>query len=494
MSTASREAAAARGDDRRSADKRSGQGLGLAVIAAVQLLITLDTTIVYVALPKIQGALHLSTVGLSWIVTSYALTFGASLLLAGRLGDIAGRRRLFTAGIVAFTATSLVAGLANSEALLLTMRAAQGISAAFAAANALSLITTTFPEGVSRNRALGVYSAMAAAGGAVGMLAGGVLTDLVSWRWIFFVNVPIGILVAVLTPRSLDETPRTSMRLDIPGVLTGTFGVALLVYGFSNTAEAGWSAGSTLVLLAAAVAFLAAFVLIESRAREPLMPLWILRDRQRAGSYLMMLLLNAAVFGAFFFLTQVFQRVLGYSALVAGLAFLPASIGFVAGAALASQLASRHAARVLAALGSVVATVGLGWLARSGPGSSYVSIVLPLLLMAVGTGFAFVVLTITATANVDPANSGLASGTLSTFRQIGLSAGLALLATIAISSTKGDLAALGRHPAAAAVIQAASAGYRVGFAVAAALTLVAAVAAVLTLSRAAASASAAGAG
>lgn len=456
--------------------------LGLVVIAAVQLLITLDTTIVYVALPKIQDSLHMSAAGLSWLVTAYALTFGALLLFAGRLGDIVGRRLLFTLGIILFTAASLAAGLADGEALLLAARAVQGTGAALATANALSLITSTFPEGAERNGALGVYSAMAAAGGAVGLLAGGLLTDLASWRWVFFVNVPIGILVAALTPVSLQETARTVMRRDILGTLTGSASIALLVYGLSHSADSGWSTTLTWGSLAAAAVLLATFILIESVARQPLMPFWILRDRPRAGSYLMMLLINAALFGMFFFLTQFFQNVLGYSALTAGLAFLPASAGFVAGAALASRLAERVAARLLSVVGTVAAGVGLVWLTQPGPGSSYLlPILVPLLLMSVGTGLTFVVLTIVATDRVSVADGGLASGTLSTFRQIGISVGLALLATVAVAVNTSRLSELGPHPSAALALRAAISGYHAGFGVAAVLALAAAIVAVLTL-------------
>ena len=463
-----------------STGQSDGRALGLVVIAAVQLLITLDATIVIVALPRIQEDLHFSTAGLSWVVTAYALPFGAFLLLAGRLGDIFGKRYMFIRAIAVFTAASLAAGFARDPAFLLAARAVQGASAAFAAANALALITATFREGKERRRALSIYTAMAAAGGAIGMLAGGVLTDLISWRWIFFVNIPIGIVVALLAPNSLSEAPRVTLRIDIIGAIVGGIGISLLVFGLSYSADTAWSDPLTVAALAGAIVFLTAFVMIEVRVRQPLMPLWILKDQVRAASYVIMLLLNASLFGAFFFLTEFFQDVLKYSPLLAGLAFLPASVGFVAGAAIVPRLIDRFSARVLAIAGTLTAAAGLAWLTQPSAGSSYVAGVLgPLILMSVGTGLTLVVLTITATEGISSTDGGLASGTLSTFRQVGISLGLALLPTIAITVAKDRLSGGPPHPSALAGSAAVLSGYHASFAVAAILAVVAAAAAVL---------------
>jgi len=300
-------------------------GLALAVIAAAQLMVVLDATIVNVALPHIQRALGFSGSGLEWVVNAYALTFGGLLLLGGRAGDILGRRRVFIAGLILFLLASLLGGLATTQAWLLAARAVHGVGGAIIAPTALSLITTTFPEGPPRNRAMGVYAAMSIAGGAVGLIAGGLLTTYFSWRWVLFVNVPIGIIVALGAWRVLGESRRHVGRFDLPGAITGTFGLAALVYGLSSAATSPngvshWGDTKVLASLIAAVVLLASFMIIESRSTHALMPLRIFRNRDRSAAYLIMLCVGTALFGMFFFLTIFVENVWGYSALRTGIA------------------------------------------------------------------------------------------------------------------------------------------------------------------------------
>src|ERR1700736_3765196 len=327
-------------------------GLALVVIASAQLMVVLDATIVNVALPHVQRALGFSGSGLEWVVNAYAVTFGGLLLLGGRAGARLGRRGVFVAGLLLFSAASFLGGFATSQWWLLTARAVQGAGGAVIAPTALSLITTNFPEGESRNRALGVYSAMAGGGGAVGLLLGGLLTTYVSWRWVLFVNVPIGLAVAAAAPRVLTESPRRPGRIDVAGAVTGTGGVALLVYGLSKAATgqdgvSHWGDAPVLASLAAAVILLVSFVLIELRSSHPLLPMRVLADRNRSGALLIMLCIATGLFGVFFFLTLFIQSVLGYSAIRSGIAYLPFAVGVVAASALASQLVPRIGARPL---------------------------------------------------------------------------------------------------------------------------------------------------
>ncbi|MBV9380662.1 MAG: MFS transporter, partial [Streptosporangiaceae bacterium] len=344
-------------------------GLALVVIASAQLMVVLDATIVNVALPHVQHALGFSGSGLEWVVNAYAVTFGGLLLLGGRAGDILGRRRMFVGGLLLFSGASLLGGFATSQWWLLTARAIQGAGGAVIAPTALSLITTNFPEGEPRNRAMGVYSAMAGGGGAVGLLLGGILTTYASWRWVFFVNVPIGILVAAAAPRVLAESPRRPGRIDVAGAATGTAGVALLVYGLSKAATgpdgvSHWGDTPVLASLSAAVVLLVSFVLIEMRSSHPLLPMRVLADRNRSGAYLIMLCIGTAMFGMFFFLTLFTQTVLGYSAVRSGIAYLPFTAGIVTAATLASQLVPRAGPRPLIVAGSAAAAGGMFWFSR----------------------------------------------------------------------------------------------------------------------------------
>src|SRR5882762_11810686 len=344
-------------------------GLALLVLASAQLMVVLDATIVNVALPQIQRALDFSGSGLEWVVNAYALTFGGLLLLGGRAGDRLGRRKMFIAGLLLFSAASLVGGFATSPAFLLAARAVQGAGGALVAPAALSLITTTFPEGAPRTRAFGVYAAMSIAGGAIGLIGGGLLTTYASWRWVLFVNVPIGAAVALAAPRVLAETPRGHGRFDLPGALTGTAGIAALVYGLVSAATSPsgvshWGDAKVVASLVAAVVLLAAFAVIETRSAQSLLPLRLLRDRNRTGAYLSYGGVGIFIFGMFFFLTVFMQTVWGYSAVKTGVAYLPFTAALFVAAGAVTQLVPRIGARPVLIAGSATATGGLYWLSR----------------------------------------------------------------------------------------------------------------------------------
>lgn len=416
-------------------------GLALVVIAAAQLMIVLDATIVNVALPHIQDALGFTGTGLEWIVTAYSLAFGSLLLLGGRLGDIYGRRRVFMAGILLFSLASLVGGFATSGWWLLAARAAQGAGAALAAPTALALIATTFPMGAPRNRALGVWAGMAGAGGAIGLLLGGILTSYVSWRWVFFVNAPIGIVVAALAPMALVGGGRLRLRLDIPGVVTSTAGLALLVYGLTHAAAgpdgvSRWGDVVTVASLAGAAVLLVGFVLIERWVKDPELDLGLLRSRRRSGAYLMMLLLGTAMFAVFFFLTIYVQTVWGYSAVRAGLAWLPFSIALIAINVFVSRvLLTKVGVRPLLMLGPLFAGAGFMLLSRLTPDGSYlVNLLGPMLVLSLGMGLMFVPLTLMVVSHVRHDEAGAASSLLNIGQQVGGSIGLAAIGTIAWTS------------------------------------------------------------
>jgi len=431
-------------------------GLALLVIATAQLMVVLDATIVNVALPHVRQALGFSGTGLEWVVNAYAVTFGGLLLLGGRAGDILGRRRVFVSGLLLFSAASLFGGFATSQAWLLIARAVQGVGGAVIAPTALALITTNFPQGQARNRAFGVYSAMAGAGGATGLLLGGVLTTYASWRWVLFVNVPIGIVVAAAAPRVLAESPRRPGKVDVPGAVTGTTGVALLVYGLSKAATgpdgvSHWGDAQVLASLAAAVALLVAFVLIERRSSRPLLPIRVLADRNRSGAYLIMLCVGTGLFGLFFFLTLFLQTVLGYSAIRTGLAYLPFPAGLVTASAVASQLVPRVGPRPLILAGAAMVAGGIFWLSRLTEHASYFSQLLgPQLVSSFGLGLVFVPLALVALHNVAEQDSGVASSLLNTAQQVGGAIGLALLGTVAWTAVADSVRTQVAHAAAAA--------------------------------------------
>jgi EmrB/QacA subfamily drug resistance transporter len=436
-------------------------GLALLVIATAQLMVVLDAAIVNVALPHIQRALGFSGNGLEWVVTAYAVTFGGLLLLGGRSGDLLGRRRIFIAGLLLFSAASLLGGFATSQAWLLTARAVQGVGGAMVAPTALALIATTFPEGAPRNRALGVYAAMSGGGAAVGLVLGGLLTSYLSWRWTLFVNVPIGIVVAALAPYVLSESSRQRGRFDLPGAITGTGGVALLVYGLSNatTGQDGvshWGDTKVIVSLVAAALLLVTFALIEWRSRHALMPLRVLADRNRSGAYLTMLALATAMFGIFFFLTIFLQNVLGYSPLKAGLAALPFAAVIVVMSGIVSQVVGRTGARPLMLAGAAITAGGMYWFSHISEHSTYLSSLLgPMLVTSAGLGLLFVPISMVALTRVRAEDSGVASSLLNTGQQVGGAIGLAALGTVTWTAVSNSV----KHQVAQAAAAAAHAGH-----------------------------------
>lgn len=444
-------------------------GWALVLISVAQLMVVLDATIANIALPYIGADLSISSANLSWIVTGYALAFGGLLLLGGRLGDLLGRRRVFMIGLVVFAVASLLGGLATSEGLLLGARGLQGLGAALASPAALALITTTFPAGPARNRAFAVYAAMSGIGAAFGLILGGWLTgldsfvglDVQGWRLTFLINVPIGIAAALLAPRFLPESERNTGRLDVPGAITGTLGLLALVFGLTRAGEEayGWGDPSTLASLAAGVALLVSFAVIESRVSDPLLPIRIFANRTRAASFVAMMVVPAAMFAMFFFLSLYIQNIAGYEPLHTGFAFLPFSFGVIAGAGLSSNLVNRIDPRFVAGTGTLLAAIALWGFSRlpSDFGATdivsslaagdpivdlnYWGAVFPyLLLMSFGMGLVFVPLTLTAVHHVRAEDSGIGSGVLNTMQQVGGALGLAALSTVAshVSSTRAD--------------------------------------------------------
>ncbi|MFJ5262178.1 MFS transporter [Streptomyces sp. NPDC088387] len=427
-------------DQKPGAARRQGHpGIALTVIAACQLMVVLDATIVNIALPHIQNALSFSTTELTWVVSAYTLTFGGLLLLGARAGDILGRRRVFMAGILIFTLASLLGGFAQEPWQLLAARALQGVGGAIASPTSLALITTTFPEGPERNRAFGVFAAVSAGGGAIGLLAGGMLTEWLDWRWVLFVNVPIGVLIAVLAPLYINESERHPGRFDIAGAATSTLGMASLVYGFIRAAEEGWQDGLTLGSFGAAVVLLVAFVFIEMRAKEPITPLKMFADRNRSGTYVIMLSLAAAMFGMFFYIVLFVQNVLGYTPIEAGLAFLPVTVAIAIGAGLSQRFLPTLGPKPFMVVGSALVLIGLIWQTFITPDSTYVGGVLgPMVVFAFGMGLNFVTVTVTAVSGVAQNEAGAASGLLNATQQVGGSLGLSILTTVFGTATRDE--------------------------------------------------------
>ncbi|MCU4186824.1 MFS transporter [Acidiferrimicrobium sp. IK] len=450
--------------------KDSRRWLALVVIAVSQLMIVLDASIVTIALPSAQRALHISNADRQWVVTAYTLAFGGLLLLGGRISDYMGRKRVFTVGLLGFAAASALGGLAPDAALLFGARALQGAFAAIMAPAALSLLTVTFTEPRERARAFGVYGAISGGGAALGLILGGLLTEYVSWRWCLLVNVPVAIVAAVAATVVVHESQvEGDAHYDLPGAITVTLGLVALVYGFTKAETDGWASVTTVALLAGAAVLLAAFVTLEMRSAHPLLPLRVVLDRNRGGSFLASLLVGTALFGMFLFLTYYFQGTLHYSALKSGLAFLPFSAGIIVSAGAASQILPRTGPRNLMAVGLLAATAGMVWLTQIGPATGYPSHVLPAeLLMSLGMGLVFVPLSSTALIGVADHDAGVASALVNTTQQVGGSLGTALLNTVAASATTSYLAV---HQA--KVMAATVHGYTVAFVLSAAVLAVA---------------------
>jgi EmrB/QacA subfamily drug resistance transporter len=440
---------AAREADPMSLDTPREKNLALLLLAMTQFVIVIDASIVNVALPSIGAALHFSRDNLSWVVNAYTLTFGGFLLLGGRLADLLGRRKMFMIGLVVFSLASLAGGLAQSEAWLIVARAVQGLGAAIVSPAALSIITTTFAEGHERNRALGIWGAVAGAGGAAGVLLGGMLTSGLSWRWVLFVNVPIGLIAAALAPRVLLESRSEdgTEGFDIPGAVTVTAGLALLVYAVVDAVNVGWGSTGTLLRLAGSAALLAAFVVIERRQRHPLLPFSIFRLRTLRGADIVGLLVGMSLFSMFFFISLYLQDVLHFSPIRTGVSYLPLAVGIMISAGVASQLVTRIGFKPVLITGLLLIAAGLLWFSQvPGTGGSFGADVLgPSLLAAFGLGFSFVPVTIAAVTGTKPHEAGLASGLINTSQQVGGALGLAILATIANSRTQSLMSAGGAH-------------------------------------------------
>jgi len=446
-------------------DTPRAKNLALMLLAMTQFVVVIDASITNIALPSIGRALHFTQTDLSWVVNAYTLTFGGFLLLGGRLADLMGRRRMFMLGLIVFSLASLAGGLAQSEAWLIAARAIQGIGAAIVSPAALSIITTTFREGAERNRALGVWGAVAGAGGAAGVLLGGILTSGLSWRWVLFVNVPIGVLCALLAPRLLQESRVESETrdFDLPGAITVTAGLALLVYALVETVNVGWGSTATILRLAGSAALLGAFIAIEARRRAPLMPFSIFRLRTLRGADIVALLVGMSLFSMFFFVSLYMQQVLHYSALKAGLSYLPLAFGIILSAGAASVAVTRIGFKPVLLTGLLFVAVGLYWFSRvPATGGTFAADVLgPSLFAAVGLGLSFVPVTIAAVTGTRPHEAGLASGLVNTAQQIGGALGLAILATVANSRTQSLLHG-GQHDVAVALTKGFERAFLVG--------------------------------
>jgi EmrB/QacA subfamily drug resistance transporter len=416
--------------------------LALALLSAVQFMVILDIAIVNVALPSIKVDLAFSQENLQWVISAYALVFGGFLLLGGRAADLLGRRRIFLAGLVVFTLASLFAGLAWSEASLIGARTFQGLGAAIITPAALSILSTTFVEGRERNIALGVWGAVGGFGAAAGVLLGGILTDALSWEWIFFVNVPVGATALLLAPLLLHESRDARVkRFDLPGAVLVTTGLSSLVYAITQAGQEGWLAGKTLAFFAASLALLAGFVAWERRHPEPLMRFGILRTKTVTGANAAGLILGTATFAMFLMLTLYMQQVLGYSAMKTGVSYLAVAGTAILWSAVAAQLVTRVGVKPVLVTGMTALTAGLVYFTQVSVGGSYVANLLPgFLLVGIGLGFSFVPISIAALAGVQPAEAGLASGLINTSQQIGGALGIAALSTIATSRTDDALA------------------------------------------------------
>ncbi|MER5875004.1 DHA2 family efflux MFS transporter permease subunit [Streptomyces sp. NPDC001910] len=422
----------------------------LVIIALAQLMVVLDATIVNIALPSAQSALHMSDGNRQWVITAYTLAFGGLLLLGGRVADLVGRKRTFIIGLIGFAGASALGGAATTSAMLFGARALQGAFAALLAPSALSLLTTTFTDPKERGKAFGIYGALAGSGSAIGFIAGGLLTEYLNWRWCLYVNIPIAIIAVFGALGLLHDRPgHKNVRLDVPGAILGCGGLVAIVYGFSEAEPRGWSDPVVLALFIGGVAMLAAFVWWQKRAPSPLLPLHIIKDRNRAGCFLTMGLAVIGMFGVFLFMTYYLQVILGYSPVKTGLAFLPLTVAIIIGSTqISARLLPHLAPRMLMVPGMILAAGGMLFFTQLTVESDYTGEVLPgLLLLGLGMGLTFMPVFATATAGVAPQDSGVTSATVNTSQQVGGSIGTALLNTIATTSTTAYVAAHLRNPA-----------------------------------------------
>jgi EmrB/QacA subfamily drug resistance transporter len=427
-------------------DYMNRRWIALILLCFAQFIVVLDASIVNVALPSMGEALDFSQDNLAWVVNAYVLTFGGFLLLGGRLADLLGRRRVFISGLLLVAAASLAAGFAANEGQLIAARAAQGLGAAIISPSALSIVTNTFRDGSERNKALGAWGAVAGAGGAAGVLFGGILTDGPGWEWVLWINVPVALIVAALAPRLIPESrsEAATRHFDTAGAVSVTAGLSVLVYALVDANDAGWGSTQTLGLLALSAALIAAFIAIELRSQAPLVPFRIFRLRTLTGANTVGLLVGGSLFSMFFFITLYMQQVLGYSPIDAGLSYLPLALMIIIASGVASQLVTHVGFKPVLAAGMLMIAAALLWFSQVSVGGGFVSDILgPSLLAAAGLGFAFVTTTIAAVSGIREQESGLASGLINTSQQIGGALGLAVLATIANSRTDDLVASTG---------------------------------------------------
>ncbi|HVY97674.1 MAG TPA: MFS transporter [Solirubrobacterales bacterium] len=413
--------------------------LALVLLSAAQFVVVLDASIVNVALPSIGEALDFSQENLPWVVNAYVLTFGGFLLLGGRTADLLGRRRVFMAGLMLVAVASLAAGFSATEGQLIAARAAQGLGAAIISPAALSIVTTIFSDGAERNKALGVWGAVAGSGGAAGVLLGGILTDGLGWEWVLWVNVPVSLVAFALAPRLIAESRNEAetRSFDVAGAVSVTAALSLLVYAVIDAGSAGWGSARTLILIGVSLLLFAAFVAIELRARKPLVPFSIFRMRTLTGANVVGILVGGSLFSMFFFISLYMQQVLGYSPIHAGLSYLPLALTIIVSAGIGSQLVTKLGYKPVLAVGLLFIVAGLLWFSRVSVGGGFLTDILgPSLLAAVGLGFSFVTTTIAAVSGVEEHEAGLASGLINTSQQVGGALGLAVLSTIATTHTE----------------------------------------------------------
>jgi len=456
---------------------RHRSNLILALLCAAQFMLILDIAIVNVALPSMQRTLGLSAENIQWVVGGYALTFGGFLMLGGRLADVVGRRRMFLTGLVLFIGASMLGGFSQSGGMLIAARAIQGFAGALVSPAALSLLTTTFTEGRERNRALGMWSAMAAGGASAGLILGGLLTQELSWRFTLFINVPLGLAAVLLSRVLAADAPHrgTKVSLDIPGAVSLTGGVLALAYGVTEATGQGFASPKVLIALALSAALLIAFVVAERSSSQPLLPRRMLRLRSVVAGNSVAALVSVVMIGAVFFNSLYLQEILGYTPIQAGLAWLPQTVLIMVVSNIGARIATTMGARLLIALGAFVLGAGMLLFLRTGPDSDYVTVLIPAMLVTgIGVGLAFVSVTMAATTGVPDRDQGIASGLIGTAQQVGMAVGLAILVNIAGSVTRVSL-----PQGAGAVI----AGYHQAFVIAAAISFVAALVALILIER-----------